>query len=117
MHGWAHPTHGVIPADVAGACSSSTPLTLPPTAGPLDAACALTFGPTGQLRDQDALQRALRTLLWKHAIPAYNNSQLNTVELAERLASNDSKRPRKSDGRHLRGMRPGWKSPCPQLSF
>ncbi len=62
-------------------------LTLPPTAGPLDAALAVTFGPTGQLRDQVTLQRALRTLLWKHAIPEYNQRGLNTVELAERLAS------------------------------
>jgi len=60
-------------------------LTLPATVGPLGTGLVVTFGPTGQLRDQGPLQRGLRTLLWKHAVPESSEAKLNTVELAERL--------------------------------
>jgi hypothetical protein len=39
----------------------------------------------GPLRDLGAVQRQLRALLWKHGVAGYNESGLNTVELAERL--------------------------------
>jgi hypothetical protein len=60
-------------------------LTLPAAVGPLGTSLAVTFGPTGQLRDQGPLQRGVRTLLWQNEAPDFNRPDLNTVELIERL--------------------------------
>ncbi len=57
-----------------------------PAAGnPIASSLVLTFGPSGRLRDQGSLQRALRVLLWKQGVRNYNNPRLNTSELIQEL--------------------------------
>ncbi len=60
-------------------------LFLPAGGNPLGADLAVAFGPTGQLRDFGPLQRGVRVLLWKQAVPEASDINLNTAELMERL--------------------------------
>jgi len=60
-------------------------LALPMSGNPLVTSLAVTFGPTGQLRDFGPLQRCIRVLLWKQAVPEASDLNLNTPELLERL--------------------------------
>ena len=58
---------------------------VPAAGNPIATGLVLTFGPTGRLRDQGSLQRALRVLLWKQGVRNYNNPRLNTSELIQEL--------------------------------
>lgn len=61
---------------------------LPTGGNPLVTGLAVAFGQTGQLRDFGPLQRGLRVLLWKQALPDASNLNLTPVELLERLETN-----------------------------
>ncbi len=60
-------------------------LALPAGGNPLLPAVAVAFGPTGQLREFGPLQRCIRFLLWKQAVPESSDANLNPAELLERL--------------------------------
>jgi hypothetical protein len=66
----------VFAAHVVALAASRQPLTI---------AAGLPASLTGRLRDEGPVKRQLRVLLWKHHVDDYNNRQLNTLELLERL--------------------------------